>query len=157
MWKMWLQRGSMRESFGVRELSCMPIIVVVTWFYIWVYVKMHRVIYPCKSKFCYILILKKEHIYFKGNDDVKGQPQRVQWKKKGQRQNFPWFLVYDLPWIWVLGLVQHPPAEAMPLPYLWLLLWVHVSLHAIGVGTPSRVGVSLQDLSMGLSKLLGSQ
>ena len=51
-----------------------------------------------------------------------------------------------------LGSCSAPTCRVVPLPALWLLLWVHISLHGVGLGTPSQAGVSVQDLSMGLSQ-----
>lgn len=85
----------MREFFGVMELCCILIIVLVIRFCI--YVKTRSTVNPCKSQFCHILIFQNEHrAIFEGNEYVKGQQKRVRWKRKRQKQNFPWLLVYGL-------------------------------------------------------------
>lgn len=55
-----------------------------------------------------------------------------------------------------LGSCSAPACRVALLPALWLLLWVYIFLHSIGLGPPSWAGVSGQDLSMGLSQPLGS-
>ena len=82
-------------------------------------------------------------------------PRKVQWERKRKKKNFLWHLAYGLTWTWVLQLAQLQPVRLCPFHFSGCL-WVHTSLQAIGAGTPSWVGMSPQDLSMGLSKGLGS-
>ena len=76
--------------------------------------------------------------------------------EKEWEQNFLWHLAYGLTWTWVLQVAQLQLARLCPFHFSGCL-WVYTSLQAIGAGTPSWVGMSPQDLSMGLSKGLGSR